>query len=65
MTYLVVDNCIKCKHMDCVEYARLFLRRGKHVVINPEECIDCGGGIEQPLMLLSRSYLQVQNYPNG
>ena len=44
MTYLVVDNCIKCKHMDCVEVCPVdcFYEGENMLVINPEECIDCG-----------------------
>ncbi len=44
MTYLVNDNCIKCKHMDCVEVCPVdcFYEGENMLVINPEECIDCG-----------------------
>jgi ferredoxin len=44
MTYLVVDNCIKCKHTDCVEVCPVdcFYEGENTLVINPEECIDCG-----------------------
>jgi ferredoxin len=44
MTYLVVDNCIKCKHMDCVEVCPVdcFYEGENFLVINPDECIDCG-----------------------
>jgi len=44
MTYLVTDNCIKCKHMDCVEVCPVdcFYEGENMLVINPEECIDCG-----------------------
>ena len=44
MTYLVNDNCIKCKHMDCVEVCPLTVsHEGENMlVINPDECIDCG-----------------------
>ena len=44
MTYLVVDNCIKCKHMDCVEVCPVdcFYEGENMLVINPDECIDCG-----------------------
>ena len=44
MSYLVVDNCIKCKHMDCVEVCPVdcFYEGENMLVINPEECIDCG-----------------------
>ena len=44
MTYLVVDACIKCKYMDCVEVCPVdcFYEGENMLVINPNECIDCG-----------------------
>ena len=44
MTYLVNENCIKCKHMDCVEVCPVdcFYEGENMLVINPDECIDCG-----------------------
>ena len=44
MSYLVNDNCIKCKHMDCVEVCPVdcFYEGENMLVINPLECIDCG-----------------------
>ena len=44
MTYLVTDNCVKCKHMDCVEVCPVdcFYEGENFLVINPDECIDCG-----------------------
>jgi ferredoxin len=44
MTYLVTDNCIKCKHTDCVAVCPVdCFYEGEHMlVINPLECIDCG-----------------------
>ena len=44
MTYLVKDECIKCKHMDCVEVCPVdcFYEGENFLVINPDECIDCG-----------------------
>ncbi|MEG3619302.1 ferredoxin FdxA [Magnetovibrio sp. PR-2] len=44
MTYLVVENCIKCKYTDCVEVCPVdcFYEGENFLVINPEECIDCG-----------------------
>jgi ferredoxin len=44
MSYLVIDNCIKCKHTDCVEVCPVdcFYEGDDMLVINPEECIDCG-----------------------
>lgn len=44
MTYVVTDNCIKCKFMDCVEVCPVdcFYEGENFLVINPDECIDCG-----------------------
>ena len=44
MTYLVNENCIKCKFTDCVEVCPVdcFYEGENMLVINPEECIDCG-----------------------
>jgi len=44
MTYIVDDNCINCKHMDCVEVCPVdcFYEGENTLVINPDECIDCG-----------------------
>ena len=44
MTYLVNDDCIKCKHTDCVEVCPVdcFYEGENMLVINPDECIDCG-----------------------
>ena len=44
MTYLVTESCIKCKHMDCVEVCPVdcFYEGENMLVINPDQCIDCG-----------------------
>ena len=44
MTYLVTDNCIKCKHTDCVSVCPVdcFYEADNFLAINPDECIDCG-----------------------
>ncbi len=44
MTYVVLDGCIKCKHTDCVEVCPVdcFYEGENMLVINPDECIDCG-----------------------
>ncbi|MCA3721922.1 ferredoxin FdxA [Phenylobacterium sp.] len=44
MTYIVMDPCIKCKFMDCVEVCPVdcFYEGENFLVINPDECIDCG-----------------------
>jgi ferredoxin len=44
MTYVVIDACVKCKYTDCVEVCPVdcFYEGEDMLVINPEECIDCG-----------------------
>ena len=44
MTYIVDEQCIKCKHMDCVEVCPVdcFYEGENMLVIHPDECIDCG-----------------------
>src|SRR5512136_403248 len=44
MTYVVNEACIKCKYMDCVEVCPVdcFYEGENMLVINPDECIDCG-----------------------
>ncbi len=44
MTYVVVEACIKCKLMDCVEVCPVdcFYEGENMLVIHPDECIDCG-----------------------
>lgn len=44
MTYVVTDNCIKCKFTDCVEVCPVdcFYEGENMLVIHPDECIDCG-----------------------
>ena len=43
MTYIVNENCIKCKLMDCVEVCPVdcFYEGKNMLVIKPDECIDC------------------------
>ena len=43
MTYVITENCIKCKYTDCVEVCPVdcFHEGPNFLVINPEECIDC------------------------
>ncbi|MGY8866524.1 MAG: ferredoxin FdxA [Methylophagaceae bacterium] len=44
MTYLVTEECINCKHMTCVSVCPVdcFYEGANMLVINPDECIDCG-----------------------
>ena len=43
MTYIVTENCIRCKYTDCVDVCPVdaFHEGPNFLVINPEECIDC------------------------
>ena len=43
MTFLVGENCIKCKLTDCVEVCPVdcFYEGPNMLVIHPDECIDC------------------------
>lgn len=44
MTFVVTDACIKCKYTDCVVVCPVdcFYEGENMLVINPDECIDCG-----------------------
>ncbi|MBV1693048.1 MAG: ferredoxin family protein [Hyphomicrobiales bacterium] len=44
MTFIVNENCIKCKFTDCVEVCPVdcFYEGENMLVIHPDECIDCG-----------------------
>lgn len=44
MTYLVTENCIRCKYTDCVDVCPVdcFYEGPNFLVIHPDECIDCG-----------------------
>ncbi len=43
MTFVVTDNCILCKHTDCVEVCPVdcFHEGPNFLAIDPDECIDC------------------------
>ncbi|MEO0368402.1 MAG: ferredoxin FdxA [Pseudomonadota bacterium] len=43
MTFVVKQECIKCKYTDCVEVCPVdcFHEGPNFLVIDPEECIDC------------------------
>lgn len=43
MTFVVTENCIKCKFTDCVDVCPVdcFHEGPNMLVIDPEECIDC------------------------
>jgi ferredoxin len=44
LTYIVNENCIRCKYTDCVEVCPVdcFYEGENMLVIHPDECIDCG-----------------------
>jgi len=44
MTYVVLENCVACKYTDCVEVCPVdcFYEGENMLVIDPDECIDCG-----------------------
>lgn len=44
MAYIVTENCLKCKYTDCVAVCPVdcFYEGKNMLVINPDECIDCG-----------------------
>ena len=43
MTYVVTEQCVRCKYTDCVEVCPVdcFYEGPNFLVINPDECIDC------------------------
>ena len=44
MAYIVAEPCINCKFTDCVAVCPVdcFYEGKNFLVINPDECIDCG-----------------------
>lgn len=48
MTHVVTDNCIKCKYTECVSQCPVvcFREADEFLVIDPEECIDCGNCVD-------------------
>ena len=43
MTYVVTENCIRCKYTDCVDVCPVdaFREGPNFLVIDPDDCIDC------------------------
>ncbi|HNQ04352.1 MAG TPA: ferredoxin family protein [Thiobacillaceae bacterium] len=43
MTYVVTENCVKCKYTDCVTVCPVdcFREGPNFLAIDPDECIDC------------------------
>lgn len=44
MAYVVTESCIRCRYTDCVEVCPTdcFHAGPNFLVIDPDECIDCG-----------------------
>ena len=44
MTHFITDRCIRCKYTDCVEVCPVdcFYEGNNMLVIDPDQCIDCG-----------------------
>ncbi len=49
MTYVVAEPCVKCKFTDCVDVCPVdcFYEGENFLVINPDECIDCGACVPE------------------
>jgi ferredoxin len=66
MTFVVTEDCIRCKYTDCVDVCPVtcFYEGETMLVINPDECIDCG--ICEPSCpveaILPDSYPQAQKW---
>lgn len=43
MTFVVTENCIRCKYTDCVDVCPVdcFREGPNFLAIDPDECIDC------------------------
>ena len=49
MTYVVIDNCQKCRYTDCVVVCPVdcFHASAEMLYIDPDECIDCGACVPE------------------
>ena len=49
MTYVVAEPCVKCKYTDCVDVCPVdcFKEGVNFLVIDPDECIDCGACVPE------------------
>lgn len=49
MTFVVTEPCIKCKYTDCVSVCPVacFHEGENCLVIDPDECIDCGVCVDE------------------
>ena len=73
MTYIITDECINSKYQDCIEVCPVdcFYEGEITIVINTDECIDCGvcepeypvGAIKPDTIQIADFWIQVnQNY---
>ncbi|MFG2132524.1 4Fe-4S dicluster domain-containing protein [Streptomyces sp. NPDC048751] len=48
MTHVVTEQCVRCKFAECITYCPVacFREGDTFLVIDPEECIDCGNCVE-------------------
>jgi ferredoxin len=44
MTYVVTEECIGCKHTDCIQVCPVdcFHEGENFIAIDPDSCVDCG-----------------------
>jgi ferredoxin len=49
MAFVVAEPCVKCKFTDCVDVCPVdcFYEGENMLVINPDECIDCGACVPE------------------
>lgn len=49
MAFIVAEPCIKCKYTDCVSVCPVacFKEGANMLVIDPDECIDCGVCVDE------------------
>ncbi len=49
MTHVVVSGCVSCKYQECVAVCPVeaFREAETYLVIDPDECIDCGACIPE------------------
>jgi len=49
MTHIVAEPCVKCKYTDCVDVCPVdcFHEGENTLVIDPDECIDCGACVPE------------------
>lgn len=70
MAYVVTESCVRCKYSDCVAVCPVdcFYELEEMLVINPDECIDCGvcepecpvGAIFEEADVPEKSYAMVE-----